>query len=570
MLPLLLQIFLSLLAAAALGAGLAWWWLTRRYEDVTERFERLEKDAAARPDPLTLGDFETGLAERFARLRFPETDLSPVFQRLVAIEAGMQREAPGLQALQAGIDRLDGTLATVSARLGGLSNADLSPVEERLSGMAEQVDGLAATIRDKQWVDLRPLEARMSRLEGAIQSVPVPEVDLRGVEEGILRIEGALAGLDPPETDLGPLHSSLARLEMMIEGQAVPETDLTPVQGQIDLVLMELAQIEEKLRSLAAPESSPLIAGFAALEKRLDQLAAPDLAPLRDRLAVIERLVGNLSASEPDRRLDLGPVMAQLDRLEPIHRQLDLIKSQVLAPNQGADVLASRVSALGESLATIEATLLGLRAQISHGGGMESVERRLAGLQEAFLGLRQADMAPVLARLRQIEERIGSAGAVESRLVTIEYALAGLDRLLRAQSEARATNAVGPSSRIDLSELPAGLPPEPEVPPHQAARAPDPIDAARRPDDRANLLQRAAFGEPDDLEQISGVGPMLNDLLNSVGVYYFWQIAEWTDENVSWVDAQLNHFKGRISRDEWVSQARLLARQPGAARRPGE
>lgn len=563
MLPLLLQIFLSLLAAAALGAGLAWFWLKRRYEDVTERFERLEKDAAERPEPLSRSEFEAGLGARFSGLRFPETDLVPVFRRLDEIEAGVQRTSPAMEALQAQVDRLDSRLVAISSGVGELKNADLSPVETGMAGLADNVTGLGATIRDKQWVDLRPLEARMSRLEGAIQSVPVPEIDLGTIEEGLLRIESALAGIDLPEPDLGPLHSGLARLEMMIDGQVVPETDLTPLQSQLDHVMMELSGIEQKLAALAQPETSPLASSVAALSDRMEELATPDLTPLRDRLAVIERLVGNLSANGPD----LGPVMAQLDRLEPIHRQLDLIKSQVMAPNQGSDVLAARVAGMMDSLAAVEASVLGLRSQMSHSGGLDSVERRLAGLQEAFLGLRQTDLAPVLGRLRQIEER-GDLRPVETRLTNIEYALAGLEKLLRSQNEARVTNAFRPPSRLERSEPSPAPPPEPETSFVPAPREPDPIDEARRPDDRANLLQRAAFGEPDDLEQISGVGPMLNDLLNSVGVYYFWQIAEWTDENVEWVDDQLNHFKGRITRDEWVSQAQLLARQPGAARRP--
>ena len=76
------------------------------------------------------------------------------------------------------------------------------------------------------------------------------------------------------------------------------------------------------------------------------------------------------------------------------------------------------------------------------------------------------------------------------------------------------------------------------------------------------------FGQKDNLEEINGVGPMLGDLLNDIGVYYFWQVAEWTPENVEYVDGLLAHFRGRIDRDNWVGQARVLADEPGAARRP--
>ena len=80
-----------------------------------------------------------------------------------------------------------------------------------------------------------------------------------------------------------------------------------------------------------------------------------------------------------------------------------------------------------------------------------------------------------------------------------------------------------------------------------------------RPDDQANLLVEAAFGEEDDLERVNGIGPMLAELLNEIGVYYFWQISEWGPDEIQWVDDKLEHFKGRILRDDWVGQAKVLA-----------
>ena len=62
----------------------------------------------------------------------------------------------------------------------------------------------------------------------------------------------------------------------------------------------------------------------------------------------------------------------------------------------------------------------------------------------------------------------------------------------------------------------------------------------------------------DDLKQISGVGPKLEKLLNSLGIYTFGQVAAWSADDVAWVDARLT-FKGRIERDDWMSQAKALA-----------
>ena len=69
----------------------------------------------------------------------------------------------------------------------------------------------------------------------------------------------------------------------------------------------------------------------------------------------------------------------------------------------------------------------------------------------------------------------------------------------------------------------------------------------------------AAEGEGDDLRRIKGVGPKLVKLLQSLGVTRFEQIANWTEEDIDRVDAQLGNFKGRIRRDSWVEQAKFLA-----------
>ncbi|SFD81802.1 endonuclease [Roseivivax sediminis] len=66
-------------------------------------------------------------------------------------------------------------------------------------------------------------------------------------------------------------------------------------------------------------------------------------------------------------------------------------------------------------------------------------------------------------------------------------------------------------------------------------------------------------GGADDLKRIKGVGPKLEDMLHRLGFFHFDQIAAWTDEEAAWVDANLDGFNGRVTRDDWVAQARALA-----------
>ena len=83
--------------------------------------------------------------------------------------------------------------------------------------------------------------------------------------------------------------------------------------------------------------------------------------------------------------------------------------------------------------------------------------------------------------------------------------------------------------------------------------------AAASPGKKPEALSAARDGKGDDLTLIKGVGPKLKALCNRLGFYHFDQIAAWTADEVAWVDANLEGFKGRVSRDDWVAQAKILA-----------
>lgn len=72
-------------------------------------------------------------------------------------------------------------------------------------------------------------------------------------------------------------------------------------------------------------------------------------------------------------------------------------------------------------------------------------------------------------------------------------------------------------------------------------------------------------GMADDLTEIEGIGPAMAKLCNSLGFYHFDQIAKWSDADVAWVDANLGNFKGRVVRDKWVAQAKLIVSEGLAA-----
>ncbi len=61
-----------------------------------------------------------------------------------------------------------------------------------------------------------------------------------------------------------------------------------------------------------------------------------------------------------------------------------------------------------------------------------------------------------------------------------------------------------------------------------------------------------------DITQLKGLGPKLAATLAQLGYTRLDQIAALTPEQASALDAQLGTFQGRMTRDRWIEQARLL------------
>jgi len=84
-------------------------------------------------------------------------------------------------------------------------------------------------------------------------------------------------------------------------------------------------------------------------------------------------------------------------------------------------------------------------------------------------------------------------------------------------------------------------------------------EAAEDSGTRPEALSAPKGGKADNLKEIKGVGPKLETMLNEMGFYHFDQIASWGPKEVTWMDGNIKGFKGRVSRDNWVEQAKVLA-----------
>lgn len=134
-----------------------------------------------------------------------------------------------------------------------------------------------------------------------------------------------------------------------------------------------------------------------------------------------------------------------------------------------------------------------------------------------------------------------------------------------ADVKARAATASVAAEAKAAAPAPAALmsAPAPAAEPAPAAPAPEaraPSAPASGKGTKPKGLTEARGGKADDLKLIKGVGPALEKLCHKLGYFHFDQIAAWTATEIEWVDDNLEGFKGRVTRDEWVAQARDLAK----------
>ncbi|MEE9380664.1 MAG: hypothetical protein V3V03_04590 [Hyphomonadaceae bacterium] len=522
---LLLQIFLLLLLAAVLGALLAYWWMRNRYEDVTESHDQMLDQVGrlgAPNDYLTRKDLDDGMASFSSRM--PVMDLDPLNARMVGLEssiAGISIPEPDLDPLHERISALEAHLLSPNQEIEAL-RARLEDVDDNISAVSNAVSGL-------QNADMRPVEQQMETVTSKLSALSNVVADYRGpdlrpFEARMATLEQSVNALSLPEIDLAPLHSGMAQLELSIAGIDVPEVDFDPTHKRLARVETQLAGLGEHLDGALKSEFEAISSRLSTLSSTVSARRMPDMTPVHEKLSDLERAMSGIEVPEAD--------------LSPLHNRMNALESS-----------------LGMILQEVQSSQ-----------GLKPIETRLAGLQEAFLSIPSTDLSPVLDSVRSIDSRM-DFGAVENRLTAIEYGLAAIHHMLRSRTEStfsRPEFSSEPPQTVRM-EMPA---PAPQATNQRPPRNSDPINPARRVDDKANLLVEAAFGSADDLEQISGVGPMLCNLLHDVGVFYFWQMAEWSPEEVQWVDTQLMHFKGRIERDDWVGQAKTLAALTDTAERP--
>lgn len=302
----------------------------------------------------------------------------------------------------------------------------------------------------------------------------------------------------------------------------------------------KFVDVSESYEDLRKATERTDAANWERLWNRLDALPEPketDLSSVFERLDGVNSAVAGLP--KPD-TVDLAPVES---RLETLQKEIHAIP----AP---ADIgpLAKRLHDLETAVRSIpkptpqkEVDLQPVRNELS------SIRQQIDELPKVETH-EPVDLAPVAQQIDALEQRVSripqpetvDLKPIDGRLRSIESEIGRLGERLSRPVQSATTAKTREAGRTKQQ---SGQP---------------------------TILSAALYGKKDDLQRISGVGPKLEGLLNKNGVFYFWQVASWSGDDIEVIDERLDAFKGRISRDDWVSQAKQLKRSQGAASMPAE
>ena len=325
------------------------------------------------------------------------------------------------------------------------------------------------------------------------------------------KLRQAMVERDMVKVELGEARDEIERLfaaQRKSAGGDVPVVSQDPILARkVESLTAELARKSAEIDALkSAPAAVPVAAMAApASPAPAEETLVWRNRHLESRVVHLESELSKAQAAEP------APAAAPAPDVDAAKKDWEL------------DYLRTRVEALQAELAAVPAPVAAPAAETVAAAAVAADPT--APVEEEIARLRW--------RVRFLEGRLayfeGDADAEE----------AGEDAEDNARPEpARASEAI-------LHQLEAA---------DEAAEAEAEQEVERT---RPLALDKPVDGTPDDLTLIGGIGPKIQDVLNSLGIYHFDQIAEWTQENIAWVDEYLS-FTGRITREGWVEQAAVL------------
>lgn len=363
-----------------------------------------------------------------------------------------------------------------------------------------------------------------TRLRGREHELDTLNHELKVRTSAVQMLEGKMitseAALKDLTADLATKVEQLTALQTEVREKGVR---LHAIERERDTLRREVEEAENKFKAQQA--------GFAEMQAQMEN--AEDVLISRDQeIATLKTWVEQLAPKDAE----IARLRARTEELEPFRERSSRLEQELAQTRaQAASTLQSKDQELDRQQARItdiEAELARLRTQNQEDLARftETVEQRDQDIQrlratveelEVFrsevekkdIALREAEER----RVMDVSEREEEIAALRKRLV--EYRV--------AQRHGAQAKSIGTADSGTHDNSTSG---------------------------RTTGKHRTT--QKDDLKQIHGIGPVMERVLNRMGMFTFRQIAEWKDQDVEQMASELNTFPDRIRHDNWIAGAK--------------
>jgi predicted flap endonuclease-1-like 5' DNA nuclease len=471
--------------------------------------------------------------------------------------------------------------------------------------------------RAENWVGEK--DKLETKLRGYERDLDKARGEARTLRDQVNSIKSELTAstgkLQSRETEFGIIESKLKSLEALEPELSAKKSELNSLTKEVDSLRSKLAAAETAARNateaLSKRPAEPDKNLLAELSTTREKLASKeneittllgrikDLAPLglqiKDRDLRLRDWETKYSEAIQGKDRELTGLRMRLSELEAAGTEANSRAAELEARLRESE--SNHLSALSvkdDEIAKLTARILELESSTFSKADHEAIINELSIKHEASLDEKNTEITNLQARLGDLDAANTKIAELEARLLSVngsqtedarareseislhqdEAALAGKDEeinMLRARlGDLELLQTKLSSNEDQLSQLQARITEyearlrESEA--RQRAQAPDADAAAEiarlrsRINDLETMHRRAVHPPPeeewDNLEAINGVGPVLEKMLHRLGIYTFKQVAIWNDEHIDWVDSQLEHFHGRIRRENWIESAK--------------
>ncbi len=241
----------------------------------------------------------------------------------------------------------------------------------------------------------------------------------------------------------------------------------------------------------------------------------------------LERAGSRISDLEAGLRAKRAAVNAAAEQEEAALQKVERLEAELSTLHSGANADTGEMDRLQEELDETLESISSLRVQVAE---LRSEAETLVAMQAERDGAGREAADPVEKKPYSDRGQVG----------------------LFVVPDAAGTAADSPGERSSED------PEEPQESPEQMAARLEEVRLAAV----AEVTERFQMPEgtdSDDLEKIHGIGPVLQEMLRSMNIFTFRQIADFTADDIDLVSAALGRaFPDRITRDDWMSGAQIL------------